>query len=442
MIHRDTLIFRTFCFIFWLASCISFIGEELIPPLDAYERYAYLLTDPLTVVLGLVCIKGRKEWALLGSLLLLGLVSMIVNRNSFLVTINGLREFLSMLFFFPIVRHVLTCSHSEQFRGSLVKQLKVFLWLQAFCVTEQFIRYGANDHGGGTLGYGGSGDISMSIILLSFYFVTRNWDNEHYLLSIKKNALYLFLLFPVLLNETKASFVLLAIYLILLYKPDIRSVGKMLMAFPAVLLLFIGLFFAYIYATGQDASEITTKSYAEKYLVGQDPEDLYDQAMMIRDGYVDIEDMDFSDLPRFMKVVYLPVALDEARGGLLLGVGLGQFKGRTFIDITRFAKDNFWMVRGTVFMLIHLVIELGILGLIWFFFQIYYIVGYRHRYGRMAIQVKLFMFASAALILVYNGAFRFVTYTFIFCSIAALTTFPPKSEAEEEVDNGRKKIGE
>ena len=156
---------------------------------------------------------------------------------------------------------VFTHERSDEFKASIIKQLNIWLWLQAFCVTEQFIRYGANDHGGGTMGEGASGMVSMMIYLVSFFLITRNWDSSDYFGSLRRNWKYIFLLYPSFLNETKVSFILLAAYFVLLLKYDRKLLLRMTYILPLSVLVFIGLGSLYLNLTRQEADEVLSAEF-------------------------------------------------------------------------------------------------------------------------------------------------------------------------------------
>ena len=242
MIERYKLYYRLFLTIFWIETCFGFVAEELLPFIEPLRNVLFLLCDVATLVLGLLTMRKRGDLAVFISFFVLAILStVIVNGESWLTMLNGSRDFFGLILAIPIMRWFFLHERSAEFKRSMIKQLKIWMWLQAFCVTEQFIRYGANDHGGGTMGFGASGMTSMMIYLVSFFLVTRNWDSDSYFNSLRKNWVYVFLLFPSFLNETKVSFILLALYFILLIKYDRKLIVRLAIILPVSVAAFIGL---------------------------------------------------------------------------------------------------------------------------------------------------------------------------------------------------------
>lgn len=403
----------------------NFVVEEILPFMASARLSLILVSDISFLLLGLATLRKRSDKIMIFIFLFLGVVSSIYNRVPTLLWINGLRDYIPFLFALPIIRYFYNCDHAEEYRKSFDRQLKIFLILQTVCVTEQFFRYGAGDHGGGSLGDLSSGLISISIILISFYFVTKDWDGENYLQSLKKNRLYFFLMFPVLLNETKVSFVLIFVYLILLYPFNLRSVGKSIVALPLMFILVAAMYGVYMFATdGQN--DFASSEYLENYLSGgEDAEDIMELAENAVDFLVEYSDeMDYVDLPRFMKVGLIVPALDDSRGGLVLGAGLGHLKGGSNFDQTDFKKDHLPLLFGTVMTVLFIVIPLGLVGLIWLIFWYKDVLKFSRRPYPMAIKVKLFLLVIAVLTFFYNDYVRYLVPVCIFYYIALAATYP------------------
>lgn len=425
MVHRNNLIFYSFCAAFWMLMCIGFVIEEILPFLEPLRPAVYLLGDTIILALGFYTLRTRKQWLAVMAFFLIAFVSSkLVNGEQWIEFFNGIRDYIGLLFACPVMSYLLASKDGERYKQSIDRQLKVFLWIQAFCILEQFIRYGANDHGGGTLGNGGSGLISMSVILVSFYLVTRSWDNSEYLKSLWKNRMWIILMFPVFLNETKVSFVMLALYFLLLYKPEIRSVGKFMIALPFIGLAFVALYFVYIHASDQSERSVADSDFIMAYLDSSESldgsvDDLVDYA---EDIWIEDLDHDFVDIPRFQKIGVLPWIMKRADGGLLLGAGVSQFKGGTVLGYTKFAEMQGWYLYGTSPWICAVSVELGFIGLAWFLWYAWYCIGFRRRTGPMSYQMKLMLIATVVLILFYNNAFRSQPFSVLFFSLCALTS--------------------
>ena len=79
---------------------------------------------------------------------------------------------------------------------------------------------------------------------------------KNYWQSLKKNKEYFLLLLPTFFNETKISFIFVLCYLVLLMKIQWKSMRKLLLASPLLIALIIGLFYAYLDFTDQDADRV------------------------------------------------------------------------------------------------------------------------------------------------------------------------------------------
>ena len=150
MKHRSTFIYRVFCIMLWTVACFGFVAEELLPPLEGTRPLVMLACDAMALMLGLFTLRDRRQLWVVGSLLLISLTSTIlVNRLGLVTYINGSRMFFGMLFVPSILLYLLHDRQADRWRSGIERQLRIFLYVQAVCITWQFVRYGAGDHGGG-----------------------------------------------------------------------------------------------------------------------------------------------------------------------------------------------------------------------------------------------------------------------------------------------------
>lgn len=409
MIERYKLYYRLFLTIFWIETCFGFVAEELLPFIEPLRNVLFLLCDVATLVLGLLTIRKKGDLAVFISFFVLAIIStVIINGESWMTMLNGSRDFFGLILAIPIMRWFFLHKRSDEFKRLMIKQLKIWMWLQAFCVTEQFIRYGANDHGGGTMGFGASGMTSMMIYLVSFFLVTRNWDSDNYFNSLRKNWIYVFLLFPSFLNETKVSFILLALYFILLIKYDRKLIVRLAIILPVSVAAFIGLGNIYLNVTQQEADEVLSEEFFTQYLYGLNLDEMIDVAIMVQDGDIEVDPRDWwvVDIPRIAKLTLIIPELRECKGGLMLGAGVGQFKGGSLVHETRFANYNKWLLQGSRPWLFFLIVQLGIIGILWFFVIIVYNVAVRHSKRQFSTRVQLFIAAAILIVLFYNDSLR------------------------------------
>lgn len=432
MIHRDTLYFRIFCCTFWVIAVSFFIFREFLPFLFPYRNNIYLFSDFILFALGCVTLRTKGDKILILAFLCLAIFSSVINRVPTLLWINGLRDYFPLLLGLPVLRYFFLCPDSEKYRKSFDRQLFIFLCIQPFCTIEEFIRYGAGDDVGGSLGPD-SGGLSLSVITISFYFVCKNWDPENYLKSLWRNKWYIFLMFPVFLNETKVSFVLLALYFILLYPFSLKGLGRFIVAIPIMIIGFILLVLAYLAATGLD-DDITSSDFIALYLTGGDEKEDIIEMQDYKEEWTDDLGLDFFalDLPRFMKVGMTPEILSTTRGGLLLGAGAGHMKGGNTLALTQFYTDNEFLFNGTRMSLHLFFIPFGILGIIWAIIWYCHALGFKYKKNNNSLRIKLFLAFIAVLCFFYHEYFRYFISCTVFYYVALSTIYPQKKDISTE----------
>lgn len=442
MIDRYKLYCRTFLITFWVTQCFGFVSEELLPPLNALRSQVMLLCDMVILILGIVTLRINRNkgdnWVV-GSFALIAAVStLLINREGILTLFNGMRDFIGLLFILPILRYFFTCRKGgEIYVRSFDRQLMIYLWLQAVCVTWQFVKYGAGDAVGGSMGYGSSGIVSTCIYFVSFYLMTKRWDaSKGYFRNLWNNFILVFLLYPSFLNETKISFIFLLCYFLLLIKLDRAAVRKFVIAIPALFAILAILFPIYLDVTDQEADRVLSEEFLDDYLLGgDDVERMVEIALMIQDGTIEIEATDFwsVDIPRFTKILWLPQTLEDSRGGMIFGAGLGQFKGGQSVEMSQFAKDNQWMLLGSRPWLFFVIVQLGIIGALWYFGAMGWIINYKNKSYDFSKNIKVYLTVILLLILFYNESLRFFQFCGILFYISLYATIKVSQEGDESL---------
>ena len=92
----------------------------------------------------------------------------------------------------------------------------------------------------------------------------KKFDSDNYFDSLKANCIYIIFLLPSFLNETKASFIYLLFYFLLLTKINLKTVLKLLVLSPVLFGVFVGLFYMYSVITKQNIEELTDLDFYEE----------------------------------------------------------------------------------------------------------------------------------------------------------------------------------
>lgn len=414
---------------FWLLACHGFIISDIAPSLQPLVNVIRLYCDIVFLLLGLISLRNRHDIFMTIMIVLLIITSKYVNHQGIIEALNGSRLYIPLMVSIPIIRYMLSSANAKRFVKSFDRQLMIFLYIQAIIIPFQFIRYGANDFVGGSFGNGGSGQVSTMIYVVSFYLLNKRWDfDKSWLANFAENKRYFFLLFPTFLNETKISFVFLFLYFLLLIKRDGKFFMRILLLSPIVAVLIVGLGYVYLNASQQDADNVLSMEYIDTYLTGgEDADELIDLAILIQDEDLIAEDHTLwaLDLPRFVKLYKVRDALEDSGGGLMLGAGVGQFKGGSIIGRSHFAKKNNWLLQGSVVGLFWILIELGILGAIWIFATLIYLLRLPLP-GKMGFNFKFYLTCVWGLVLIYDPQLSQIVPVFI-TTYVAMTGLQPES---------------
>lgn len=423
---------RLFFAVFWVVAAFGFISDELIPPLQSMRSMVFLAADALWIVLA--CCTVRNKWhigAIAAGVVLMWVSTCAVNQMSSIFWLNGMRDFVGIMCAYPVMCYFMgDAARRRRFEPSLDRCLMWFLVLQALCITYQFLRYGANDHGGGVFGNWFSGQASMSIYLASFYLVYRRIDTERFVESLIENKLPILLLFPTFLNETKVSFVLLAAYFLLLIPLDRRFIARIMWIVPVAALLIgsaVAVYLGVVRNTNDD--DVFSEEYLTEYVL-TDVDEAEGGAQW------EMEHGATPDVPRVTKILYLPLLHEQEPGHEWLGWGVGQFKGGTVMEISDFAYRYDWLLYGTIPYVFHVHIQLGILGVLfvvmWFVFM--FLVKPSWAAGRN-INMHCYALLCVLLIMGYNDTLRNMCMCIFIFAMLAAGWQPAEDDDVDESDN-------
>lgn len=418
-ISKPKILMWTLLIAFWTMGGLPFFIEEPMPYL--YGKLAPLLSagsDALIILAGLWVIRKPADIAVLVAFLVISIYSTIIlNHESWLQWVNGSRYYAPLIFILPAIRYL---SANKARRALLIecmdRSIIIFLWLQAICISEQFLRWGAGDHGGGSLGNYYSGITSTMIYMCSLYLMLKRWDKSlSYFENLKRNWWLILLLFPSFLNETKVSFIWFILYFPLLALLQRNAVKIMLILAPAVCVLLIGAAYLYSSATNWRDNVFSTE-YIEFYLMGDENslnmvEALYDETMEDEEG----KD---ADLARGLKFAVLPWIAKDKPWGAIFGFGIGQFKGGTMIKKSAFARNYDWVLRGTIMMGMAWFIELGFIGVIWALAVIAFSMRLFFRHAYRSIPLQILLWAITIVMILYSSCFMSQPFSILFFYMA------------------------
>lgn len=412
---------RLFFIGFWLATCTGFVsdllwGPDTISPLTTISQ---LVVDVILLFLAICTVRKTVDIVFIGSLLVIAAVSgFIVNNDSIVVWLNGLRYFFPVMFLPPILRYFWATEYRHDlFVKSLDKQLYIFLWLQVPTVLFQFFKHGAGDYVGGTMGNLFSGILSFSIYCASFYLLSKRIDRDNILQSLYKNWTLIFLLFPTFLNETKISFALIIVYFILLLPIDRKYIIRITFLAPVVILLVsIG---SYFYSSTVNESQGKLRfdaEFFEEYL-DADIETVEKAA-----EYADKNESKNFDIPRFAKFAIMPMVFSAHPGHELLGFGISLFKHGTVVEASSFYNEYDWLLKGTNPQIFGIALQLGIVGCIWyliFFISLFFIKP--NLYTKRNYNMQAYFLLIVLIQLLYSDYwahpnFCYIMFTFMMLS--------------------------
>ena len=421
LISKEKIIRRILLALFWIWGLYGFVSDEILPVLAGMRSILYLLFDVAFVALGIATLKNKKDVVLISAFVVISFISTImVNKLGIVNWLNGMRDFFGLLFALPIFRYFF---EDDGRRQRLIcvfdKHLFVFLILQAPCLIYQFVKYGANDHGGGSFGNFMSGVVSTVIYATSFYLILKKWDRDNYFKSLKNNIVYILLLFPTFLNETKISFIYFALYFFLLLKFDRKLIMRLAIAVPV---FAIGMYFVYTayMSSSQSEADITDLSYyLDEYLMTDDTDHLIELAEMLDEGEFGDDDDWTIDVPRFSRLFLMPFITADSDGGIVFGAGLSQFKGKSFLKQTKFATEYEWFVNGTVLFSQILFVQLGLIGVVWIMFYFYALFSFKTPTTHKNIYLLLLLGFIYAVTFIYLQSLRFAS----FCTIVTYLLF-------------------
>lgn len=416
--------------VFWVWNIYGFLADDVFTPLSRSRSQLMWVLD--MIMLGMACwvVRSRVHLSIVAVFLpLTWWVTCVLCHESVLFWVNGIRDFIGLLLVYPILLFIMEERHSrEHFLASFDRQGLYLLLVHAFCIVVQFLLYGAGDLVGGGYGHYFSGQVSVTIYLVSFFLLRRRLNPDDFLHSLAQNKIYLILLLPTFLNETKVSFVLLILYFLLIAPIDRKLLVRILWMGPLLAVaLWVGYgLYAYSTSVGHSSVQFETAEDVLRYFVMEDLELVEGDARWNMENNRGI-----TDVPRFTKIAYLAVLNEQEPGHLLMGFGVGHFKGGTQLATSQFSRDYDWLLMGSVPYLFHVFIQMGLVGLLLLqLLVVIYAVDKPQWASGRDVNLQLMLLAVVFIVYLYNDMFRNLAFCMVFFALmSASWLVEPSREA-------------
>lgn len=350
----------------------------------------YAAFDAMILLLGLLSFSNLQRP--LSYILFLFIGCIVLNLSyaeiNILAALNGVREILTSVFIVIFLNKVFAEGNEDtanEYVEIVRKFAYVFLALQLPAAVYQYLENGGpGDAVGGTYGAFGSGVLTMSVICL-VYFLHLSTNNF-------RNILFLyFALIPLLLNETKISFILIPL-MIFLVRFDLQF-KKVVIAVGGALIFFLLFNFYYRDQSLEDSnsvSDIFSEDFLTYYLVG----DIYT----------------YGDIPRFTKILLSWQLISEQTNTFYFGIEYGLFKGGDTLRDSDFSRTYYWLLTGTRPYLFFILLQGGVMLLSAFLL----LIAYVNRFFRRVNKFQIFLLIVFFIILVYNDIFRIQTFLVLY----------------------------
>ncbi|MBL7699182.1 MAG: hypothetical protein JNK79_13535 [Chitinophagaceae bacterium] len=351
----------------------------------------YVAFDGLIIFLGITSLgylRGRLSMIVLFILACI-VVNLSYSSNSFMYSMNGVREIL-ILVAISLFFHKVFADDNEDIAEEYIEIFRkfavFFLVAQIPVAYLQYHQHGPSDWVGGTFGNKGSGVLTLSIICLIFFA-------SDYVRNNTQRVLLYCCMLPLLLNETKVSFIFMPMLIMFLhFKPRLKNIAGAIIG--AALFLFV---YTNYYGNtggmefeGDSVAGMFSGDFLNEYLMG----DIYSS----------------DDIPRFTKIILGWNLCAENIRTLLFGMEYGIFKGGTVVESSQFAQSIQFLISGTRPYVFFLLMQGGLLliaGLFWLLFHV-------NEYFRRNNKFKMFLMLVFLIMLFYNDALRNQGFVVIF----------------------------
>lgn len=411
--YKKNLIYF-FIFILSVYSFYTFI-INILPFLTPIRPYILIICD-LSLFLLPVLSNAYYKQNFINYILIIFLctssITFLLNINhvDLLTHINGLREFFVVFSSLIYIRHIMRSEYAHILHKLMIGFIFLFLIAQIPISIMQYLKYGASDFVGGSIGYGGSGTITLFIYLGCFFLMANNAFKNNFR---NFNFYYLIILIPFFIpsfiNETKITFFLLFLFFFFLIRLKVRDFFSIIIIISSFYLIFNFFSATYIKTTKfESIDQIASTEYLKNYLYKEDEK---------------------NTMSRFTRIKSAYNIINQDVLSLLFGKGIGILKGGNILHQTEISLKYNWLLSGTRSYILYLMIQGGLInGIIMLITILYpffsYMIYTKKKYNKFVInKLNIFLFITAILIFIYSDVFRSGQFTCFFSYISLYILF-------------------
>lgn len=388
----------------FVALYLAGFGDFLLSSIFSLENFSTVLLIAIDLILISIAIsflsfRSKYNKYLIVFLTISSITYLLNSESSILFHLHGLREILIIICLFIIFEKL----YKSYYIDNIINRFKLFTYLflgiQIPVSFIQYLKYGPGDFVGGTLGKGGSGVLTFSIFILIYLIMELKSNTESIKEKITILLFHLPFFIPVVLNETKITFLLILILFLSLI--NLKKLGTSTVA--AGIGIVMLLIFSALYSTQEKRSFVNpltgiySKEFISTYLSGQGDE--------------------FTDVPRITKLALGSSYLYQ-KEKLSFGQSYSLFKEGK-VHKSDFYRKFEWLLIGSRPYIFYLLFSGGIALVLLVLFLVYSEMKF-NRFEKSVIKNRsfnFFLFCVFTIILFYNDGLRFqlLSFIFVFC---------------------------
>jgi hypothetical protein len=297
---------------------------ELFPSLQIEIRIIRSIFDFSLIVLVLFFIRkdsNKYFKKIIFFFIIISTITYLINsyKVEIITHLNGIREPMILFSSIFLFNYFLSREENKYYLEKMNKFIYSLALVQIPITIFQFNKFGAGDSVGGSFSDGGSGALTIFLIIVAGYYLYQKkylYLNEIKFIDLVKSIIFII---PTFLNETKITFFLLPlVYIVILF--DKKKIYKFILASLILVLLLYSFLNIYEKIEKQDKS-----------FQGIRLQDVFDEDFIYY--YFFGGNIYANEVPRLLKVVASYEKLSQNEVNLLFGVGYGIFKGQNVLGI-------------------------------------------------------------------------------------------------------------